>query len=241
MQRGDLGRTQTARLWSTILAIIYTMEQVLEADDARTTERVREIVGGARKPYTPTPYSPGTGRRDRSPYDRSRGSSPGAYNRVDADMVAAVLKVFQAGTEPRRYSGKKDARDPPGPLGSNAPPYSKTHIRSGTASPRPPRRGPPSAQNTCNYCASAEHFWRSCPKREADEKAPPTKATAARMAACWARELDQEEAHQHGGGSESPRGGSDTSDSRGDDAPAHSDSGMDSSGGESGEFDSDGP
>jgi len=54
-------------------------------------------------------------------------------------------------------------KQPPwGPKGSTTPPHNRRSVSPSRGG------GPPSATQRCNYCDSQEHFWRNCPKRQAD-------------------------------------------------------------------------
>ena len=141
--------------------------------------------------------------------------------------LTAAFNAFHTGSKP-----KWDARTPTGPMGSSASPHSKAPKpfvkRDGGSNSRSPRRGPPSLTNRCNYCDAVDHFWRDCPKRVADEKLAP-KVHAARMAICWAKEAEENNAAPDSDvedDTENPSTDNDRS----------LESGADSSGGDSSEF-----
>lgn len=234
MMSGKLSKAGVIRMWHSVNNVVQCMEKILDEETVRIQ---KAVAGGGRRSYGSIPQHGGNpysgGRRDsdrsRSPHRRP---SPGAYDRLNANIVAgtAALKAFQA-------LPKRDARAPPGPKGPSTAPHSKPFVRRDTSS-RSPRRGPPSTTNTCNYCASPDHFWRTCPKREAEEKSNP-KVHAAKLAVCKAmdaaEEVEQSERAAHlkqmlemGAAEDEPGTEADTS---------GTDSRADSSGGDTSEYD----
>jgi hypothetical protein len=235
MQSGHLNKAGIARMWQCILAIIYTMEKILEAEEIR----VREMVAGGRRQHT-SPFGGGSFRsrdsdRSRSPQHRSISPSSTAYDRSMHAAASAALKAFQPATRRTAPAGRT-AQTPTGPRGSSAAPYSRPSKRDASAS-RSPRRGPPSSDNICNYCYAPDHFWRNCPKKEAAEKsgvnADVNRSHLAKMARCYLMEAAEPTAERdvpgYGADSEAE---SDTNLESEESA-----SGVDSSGGDSSEFD----
>ena len=188
---------------------------------------------GSRRTYT-SGYTPSYTRQregDRSRSPQQRGPNTGAqYDRIEelSGELTAALQAFHTGPKP-----KWDARTPTGPMGSSTPPHSrapKPYVkRDAGLNSRSPRRGPPSATNRCNYCESPEHFWRDCAKRVADEKLAP-KVHAAKMAVCWAKEAAENDEELD----DAAKSGNETSSTEND---RSLESGADSSGGDSSEFD----